>query len=1205
MKFRRIFQFEFGYQLKNLTTWIYFAIALLFPCWFTFAVEPAEASIFINGPYFLLFITVFVSGVWTVISGALAGQAAARDVQSRIYPLVYTASISKLEYLGGRFVAAFILNALITLVIQASLIFSFYVLHADNPMLSPFRAEIYLTHYGYLSLPLVFVITAFQFSISQLERKSITAFAITIFLFPVFSLFMGMSIAKLLDSWELRRFFDLVGIHVVASTDTWTPFEKNNRIITLDGAFLWSRILWVSAAIGMLGFTYFRFQFVHHTPRASRFNIFRRRKKSASETETHNTDRTHAGEPTLISPSFILKTYISQVRSIAWSSFQYILKSKIGIAAMVILVFQLLLAAHEILMFRGVPQYATAMNVLKMVTPAINDPATPLVMLQVLIIFFAGEVIWRERDAGVNTISDAAPVTEWTMLLGKFIGLSLNITLWMGIFTIGALVVQLMNGARDLDPVIYIKALFGLQLISYLIFAMMTMTVHAIVNQKYIGIFVSLAFYLYMAAPGKLGIEHKLLIFASDPGWNYTEMRGFNPYIEGWAWFKLYWVGWAVLFAVAARLFWVRSMSKGFKTRVELARHRFTKQTKITLGIGMIIVLLSGSFIFYNTNIINNYAGSSEKITRKANYELQYRKYNNTVQPTLIASSVRVELYPSSRKADVHVRYTVKNNSPQTIDTLHLSTIPELETSAVKFDRAAHTIVDDNDAGYRIYNLEKTLAPGETMSFEFDVHHKSHGFTNNGVDVSVIENGSYFINYDWLPGIGYNSYRELRDDGERKKHGLGKWKFPSVYDKPANKLYQGQEMIDYEAIIGTEEGQIATTAGKQIKQWKENGRAYFQYKTSAPIRNTYSFLSANYEHRNVKWIDSTQNNREVDINIYYHPKHSENIDRIAKSATASLTYYGKTFGSYPYDHLTITERSGYEGFLNAEPTVMDYGESFTLSNLNDNPEAFDVIYFAIAHEVAHQYWGAAQLLPAHVEGAPVMSETLANYSALKVIEDSFGEQQVRALLSMWRQSFDVPRAVDMPPLLQAMDPFLGYRKGPLALYALMKYTHKDSINQALDRLMKKHKTNSPPFATSLDLYRELKAVAPDSLHSLLSDYFEKNIYWNLKTNKATIKKIDSTTWEVNLTILARKLTYDSTGKEVEIPMNDWIDIGVNAPWADGKKHGKSLYLKRHLIHSGQQTITVRVNEKPSRAGIDPNYLLFDLTLADNTKLLKE
>jgi hypothetical protein len=90
---------------------------------------------------------------------------------------------------------------------------------------------------------------------------------------------------------------------------------------------------------------------------------------------------------------------------------------------------------------------------------------------------------------------------------------------------------------------------------------------------------------------------------------------------------------------------------------------------------------------------------------------------------------------------------------------------------------------------------------------------------------------------------------------------------------------------------------------------------------------------------------------------------------------------------------------------------------------------------------------------------------------------------------------------------------------------------------------------------------------------LLEDYFEKNVYWNLKTDKATTTQIDSTTWEVTLNLRASKVTYDSTGKEINIPMNDWIEIGVSASSEDGKR--KSLYLKKHLIHSGEQTIIVR------------------------------
>jgi ABC-2 type transport system permease protein len=174
---------------------------------------------------------------------------------------------------------------------------------------------------------------------------------------------------------------------------------------------------------------------------------------------------------------------------------------------------------------------------------------------------------------------------------------------------------------------------------------------------------------------------------------------------------------------------------------------------------------------------------------------------------------------------------------------------------------------------------------------------------------------------------------------------------------------------------------------------------------------------------------------------------------MVRSVQASLHYYTQKFGPYPYRHLTIIERSGPAGELNAEPTTIDYGEPFTLSNLRDNPWALDIVYFALAHEVAHQWWGAAQLIPAYVEGGLLLSETLANYSGLKIMEETYGQEQVHKLLSMWRDSYEVPRVRAASPLLEATDSFLGYRKGPLALYALTQYIDKERVNDALRQLM--------------------------------------------------------------------------------------------------------------------------------------------------------
>jgi hypothetical protein len=50
-----------------------------------------------------------------------------------------------------------------------------------------------------------------------------------------------------------------------------------------------------------------------------------------------------------------------------------------------------------------------------------------------------------------------------------------------------------------------------------------------------------------------------------------------------------------------------------------------------------------------------------------------------------------------------------------------------------------------------------------------------------------------------------------------------------------------------------------------------------------------------------------------------------------------------------------------------------------------------------------------QLSPAHVEGIGVVAETLANYSALRVVAETYGHEQMRRVPGMWRDQYEVPR----------------------------------------------------------------------------------------------------------------------------------------------------------------------------------------------------
>jgi hypothetical protein len=221
-----------------------------------------------------------------------------------------------------------------------------------------------------------------------------------------------------------------------------------------------------------------------------------------------------------------------------------------------------------------------------------------------------------------------------------------------------------------------------------------------------------------------------------------------------------------------------------------------------------------------------------------------------------------------------------------------------------------------------------------------------------------------------------------------------------------------------------------------------------------------------------------------------------------------------------------------------------------------------------------------------------------------VLEKHYGPIHLQKLLSFLREEYKTPRTKASVPLLRATDWYHNYRKGPFVLYALSNYMGKDRVNCALKNLLKKHALGEPPFPTSLDLYHELKLAAPDSLQPLLYDFFEANTFWELKTEQATAKPAKAGAWQVTLNLHARKFAVDSIGVETKLPIKDWIEVGIYAKAKDGELLGKLLYLKKHLINSAKKTIMVTVPVKPIIAGIDPNNLLVDWELKDNTEEIK-
>lgn len=1202
MKFYRIFALEFGYQLRRATTWLYFVVLLVVAFLIVvanYAPDARDGYFLLNAPIVLAAVTAICSVKWLLIGASVAGDAAARDVQTRMYSLTYTAPTGKAAYLGGRFLAAFALSALILLAIPAGLLLGVYGAGVEAELLGPFRLAAYLTSFSFIALPNAFFATAIQFSLATLSRRALVSylagaalFAVAYLIWPLLE--QGAAWGHLADPMS----FGPVLSHL--SSD-WSPLEKNTRLLRLEGPLLANRLLWLGISLGLLAVTYRRFQLV--PPKTSS-----RQRPTPSAAPAAAWEKLGWGTgPALPSGrgSYGWATQLRQLRRITWQAFRQLAASKAGLPLLAAVALVVGLTIPGNLKGRGTPLLPRTDFVLEYLTAPLAQPERFWPLIALLTIFYAGELVWRERDAGLSDLAHAAPVPGWVLLLSRFLALSLVLVAWLGMLLTAGVVAQAALGGARVDLGLYLPVLFGLQLVDCLLLALLALVVHVLVNHKWLGHLVALLIYACIAFAPTLGVEHRLLIFGASPAWTYTDLAGFGPTLAPWLWCKAYWAAWALLLAVGAGLLWVRGREGSLATRLQLARRRFTGPVALVAATATGGVLLFGGFIFYNTNVLHTYANSAAVAAQRAAYEQRYRRYLPAPQPRLTGVKLRVELYPGQRAADVQGTYLLVNNSPAPIDSVHLGTGADVQTTAVTFDRPARPVLLDEVLHHRIYALARPLLPGDSLRLRFRVAHRARGFANAGADAQITARSASFRNLEWLPVIGYQPYRELDEAGARKAHGLTpRPANASLRDAAARRYAPFAEQIRFEAVVGTAAGQTAVAPGTLRRQWTENGRCYFHYATEAPIRNEYRLFSARYAVRRGQWRNPAAGpGRPVAIEIYYPPGLTENPARMARGARAALDYYTRQFGPYPHRQLRFVAQPSYGFGHHAAPIDITADEGFFLLNPRADQRGFDLVTAVVAHEVAHQWWGN-QLKQAYVEGAGLITESLAWYSALGVLEDHYGPQHLQRLLDFLREENETPRTRAARPLLQADDWYQMYRKGPLALYTLSQYMGRDRVNGALRQLLAHHRPGTLPRPTSLDLYRELQTAAPDSLRPLLRDLFAANTFWELQAESATANPLGGGSWRVKLTLQARKLVVDSAGAETKRPLREWVEIGVFAPAKAGQEIGKPLYRQKHLVTSGQQTIVVTVPGPPARVAVDPRQLLIDWNPVDNYKTVQ-
>ena len=546
-----------------------------------------------------------------------------------------------------------------------------------------------------------------------------------------------------------------------------------------------------------------------------------------------------------------------------------------------------------------------------------------LIVVLVIVTVYSGELVWRERTARVQEVIDALPVPNWALWGAKLAALAVVVAAMLATAILTGIGIQAARGYYAFEIGVYLRGMLVLAGIPFVLAAVLAVFLQVVTNNRYLGYLLMLLYFISGPVLSAWDFNHNLYQYAQAPTARYSDMNGFGHFVEPLAWFSLYWTFAAGMLAVAIHLLWIRGVAGSLRDRLRLARQRFTRPVGAVLAVLALGFAGTGSYIFYNTNVLNEYIPGDLREERQARYEQQYKQYEGIPQPKITALYADVDIYPERRAVDIRGRYNLRNKTGTPVDELHLSVNPQVTVRSLDAP-GLRLRLDDDTLGYRIYDLDAPLAPGDSMELSFEVAIENPGFVNHGSNIDVVRNGTFFHNVTYFPRIGYSRRAELGDPNDRRRLGLVPiQRMPSIDDAAAREnhyITSESDWIDFETVVSTSPDQIALAPGYLQREWTEDGRRHFHYKMDAPILGLVAWLSADWQVARDRWND-------VNIEIYHHRTHRYNVDRMIDAVKKSLDYLTGEFAPYQHRQVRIVEFPRYRGFAQSLPNTIPYSES--------------------------------------------------------------------------------------------------------------------------------------------------------------------------------------------------------------------------------------------------------------------------------------
>lgn len=1186
--------FEIRYQLKNPVFWA--SVAIFFLLGFGLSASAniniaTPGAVHENSPFAITIALALLGLFYLFVITSFVANAVVRDDVTGFGPMIRATPVGRSSFLAGRFAGGLAIAILGYLAVPLGIALGAAMPWVDPETVGPGGFSAYAWPFLIIAVPNILMSSALLFSLATITRSMLASY-IGVLVLVMAYLVVTAVLGNKPEYEDAAARFEPMAIGAIFEVSRyWTGAEMNTRAIPLEGNLLINRLIVLGWSALFFAFAWARFSMTQRAP--SRWRLRRLDKQRAAlarEAAALPARGGNADAAASFGSGHVLASFWARLKT----ETLLVLKSP---GLIVLLLIALAFTAVNLAFSETL--YGTASYPLTATVITTVIGSTGLFTL-IVAVFYGGELVWRERDVKIAEIIDAAPVPGWAMFIPKILAI-FAVLLAMSLAGMAAgISYQAMLGAPSIDLGLYLVSYVMPQSIDLLLIAVLAVFFQVLSPNKYLGWGIFLVWFVSRIFLSNMGYTNMLYLFGGGPSEPLSDMNGTGGFWQGGLIARAYWASFGLLLLVLAHWTWPRGTVVAVWPRLKAMGQRITLASGAAALAAIAGMVGAGMVIHHNIKVLNTYQTSDEREAQAAAYERKYLKYETLPRPVITDVEFAVDIYPDARRLEASGHYLMRNDTDVPIRELHV----RAGEDALEFTRldiaGAALASDDKDFGHRIYRFETPLAPGAVTRLDFASRLWRRGFANSGAATDLVENGTFVNHTSFAPMIGMDRRGLLQDRTERRRQGLpDELRTPKLEDTAAQREnYIRADWVNARITISTAADQVPIAPGNKVSDTVQGNRRIAVFESPAPILNFFSVQSARYAVAEDRVGD-------VDLAIYHDPRHAWNVPAMLKAMKASLAYYTANFGPYQFGYARIIEFPGYASFAQAFAGTMPYSESIGFAADVRDPETIDYVSYVTAHELGHQYW-AHQVVGGDMQGQTLLSETLAQYSALMVMKQLYGEDKIRRFLKYELDRYLAGRKGDVlgeQPLIRVENQqHIHYNKGSLAMYLLQHRLGEDAVNRALARLIATYKFKGAPYPRSLDLIAELrKEAATAQEQALITDLFEKITIYDLKAKEAVTTQRADGKWSTKITVAADKFYADGKGNETQTPLDEAIEVGLFTarPGQGAFDKADVLSMKRAPVGSGSQVIEVVTAQKPLFAGIDPYNFYIDRNADDN------